>query len=558
MARPEGCARVGWHDRPFGFEKAPSGPGCIDVQPATDRGPGTMPRLGYRECQPVGWTQCPAGFEADPSGWGCREVLPDGACFGAARESLGDRTCRPVGDCNSPWPPAAATHFVDDGFATEDATHHRTLARAIRQAPEGAVIAVDEGHVRRGSVVSAAGDADWPVRPEGGAAGDRPERAGALQRGRSGGEGPRVDAQRPLPGSARAGRRNDGVGGRRHRIAAAGRPHRLAGRLAARCTPRRRPRRRSEPGPVRLGHQRRRGRSGELRGLLHRSQRRGRRGGDARSGCDAHRDRPRPHGGSRHQPRIGLSGRRGRGRVPRRQARGDRRRHPVDAEDGAHRGRAWRRGLRHAGRHPRQPDGHERSHRLGRRSLPRWQGRAVAGGHPSQPPGGNRRRRQRRIGARDGRGGRLEPAAARRRFRHRSVGTARRQCRADERRGRRQQLLRRVGAGFGQHRPPRARARPRYEARRQRSARPRAERRVGRARDHHRVGPRAEPRREPLRARRIAVLRPVVRVGHANHRQGAAAADVGQLGRGDVRLDGGGPRSGPGGDLGCARGGGRG
>jgi hypothetical protein len=106
--------------------------------------PGTMPTAGSLACQPVGWTTCPPGFERHPSGWGCLDVVAAAPCIGATREALGSRVCAPVGDCNSAFPPASATYFVDPGGAT-DATHFRTLTGAIAAAPSGAVIAIERG-----------------------------------------------------------------------------------------------------------------------------------------------------------------------------------------------------------------------------------------------------------------------------------------------------------------------------------------------------------------------------------------------------------------------------
>lgn len=73
---------------PTGEKKNEAGQCRIVLPPATCT-PGTMPRMGERECQPVGFTACAAGFVADESGWGCREVVSAVACKGATRDALG-------------------------------------------------------------------------------------------------------------------------------------------------------------------------------------------------------------------------------------------------------------------------------------------------------------------------------------------------------------------------------------------------------------------------------------------------------------------------------------
>jgi hypothetical protein len=148
LAGAEACAPVGWSSAcPSGFEPDPSGPGCLDVQPAGDCPAGTLPTLGSRDCQPVGVAACAAGFTADPSGWGCLPVLPATPCTGATLEVLGQATCQPLGDCAAAFPPPGATHFVDAAFTDLqlDATHFRTLTAALSAAPAGAVIAVESG-----------------------------------------------------------------------------------------------------------------------------------------------------------------------------------------------------------------------------------------------------------------------------------------------------------------------------------------------------------------------------------------------------------------------------
>lgn len=118
-----------------------------DVLPSADCGPGLRPRVGQTECVPVGVTACAEGFVRDPSGWGCREIATDEACDGASREALGVPTCVPIGDCDAPFPPAAATIFVDAAFAQGqlDARHFRTIKDAVYAAPPGTTIAVERG-----------------------------------------------------------------------------------------------------------------------------------------------------------------------------------------------------------------------------------------------------------------------------------------------------------------------------------------------------------------------------------------------------------------------------
>lgn len=129
------------------FRSVATGLGCEAVLPPNDCPPGTRAQLGSETCAPVGWTTCPAGFETDPSGWGCREVLPAAPCTGATMEWLGERDCHLVGDCGAPFPPAAATLFVDGRFTSAqlDATHFRTIGSALAAAPAGATIAIEEG-----------------------------------------------------------------------------------------------------------------------------------------------------------------------------------------------------------------------------------------------------------------------------------------------------------------------------------------------------------------------------------------------------------------------------
>ncbi|MBX3186732.1 MAG: right-handed parallel beta-helix repeat-containing protein [Labilithrix sp.] len=127
-----------------GFAMDPSLGACVEIA-AADCPANTMPEIGKAECQPVGWSAaCPEGFERDATGWGCVDRVPRAACAGATREDIKTGSCVPIGDCNAPFPPPAATLFVDDDGA-EDATHFKTLGAAMAAAAAGATIAVEEG-----------------------------------------------------------------------------------------------------------------------------------------------------------------------------------------------------------------------------------------------------------------------------------------------------------------------------------------------------------------------------------------------------------------------------
>jgi hypothetical protein len=106
-----------------------------------------MSVIGEAACRPVGWTRCGDGFAPDPSGWGCAAVLPAAPCAGSALEVLGQTACQPLGDCGAPFPPAAATVFVDDSYtgAQLDAAHFATVQAALAAAASGATVAVEAG-----------------------------------------------------------------------------------------------------------------------------------------------------------------------------------------------------------------------------------------------------------------------------------------------------------------------------------------------------------------------------------------------------------------------------
>ncbi|MBX3207847.1 MAG: hypothetical protein KF764_22565 [Labilithrix sp.] len=108
---------------------------------------GTVAFFGQSECTPVGPGECPSGFAREASGFGCSAVIAKAACTGATRARLGSTSCVPVGDCAAAFPPAGATHFVDDSFTPGqvDATHFTTIQAAVAAAPSGATIAIEEG-----------------------------------------------------------------------------------------------------------------------------------------------------------------------------------------------------------------------------------------------------------------------------------------------------------------------------------------------------------------------------------------------------------------------------
>lgn len=118
---------------------------CEPILPAQPCPPSHRPVLGTTACERVGEPQCAAGFAPASDGWGCVAVIPPVACTGATKEVIGMEACQPIGDCNAPFPPADATLFVDDDFATTDATHFRSIAAAMAAAKVGDTIAVEAG-----------------------------------------------------------------------------------------------------------------------------------------------------------------------------------------------------------------------------------------------------------------------------------------------------------------------------------------------------------------------------------------------------------------------------
>lgn len=128
--------------KPAGFDGCPDGSCAIK----TDCGKGKVATLGG-ECKAIGPESCPAGFEKHESGFGCIPIVTTSTCAGATRPKIGETTCVPVGDCAAAFPPAGATIFVDDSFTAGqvDATHFKTIEAAVASAPDGAVIAIEEG-----------------------------------------------------------------------------------------------------------------------------------------------------------------------------------------------------------------------------------------------------------------------------------------------------------------------------------------------------------------------------------------------------------------------------
>lgn len=129
-----------------GFARDAALGACVEIVPASECAPGTMPRIGKAECEPVGWSAaCPEGFVRDASGFACVDKLAPGLrCTGATREDMKTGACVPVGDCSAAFPPAGTTLFVDDDGA-EDAAHFKTLTAAMAVAKAGSIIAVDTG-----------------------------------------------------------------------------------------------------------------------------------------------------------------------------------------------------------------------------------------------------------------------------------------------------------------------------------------------------------------------------------------------------------------------------
>ncbi len=140
------CVKLGWQNCPKGFTVDATGYGCTDISPPADCPAGTMPTIGSTTCQPVGTTSCATGFLADPSGWGCTAISPPAACTGATMEKLGSTSCVPVGDCAAPFPPAAATLFVN-ASGPSDATNFTTIGAALASASaiDGVTISIDAG-----------------------------------------------------------------------------------------------------------------------------------------------------------------------------------------------------------------------------------------------------------------------------------------------------------------------------------------------------------------------------------------------------------------------------
>lgn len=127
---------------PEGFTRSEGAWGCHPIL-APDCPAGARAQLGQASCVPVGWAACPSGFSPAADGWGCEAVLPQPRCAEGQRDALGSTRCLPLGDCTAPLP-AEVTRFVDPNRA-EDATHHHTIAAAIRAAAPGEVIGVEAG-----------------------------------------------------------------------------------------------------------------------------------------------------------------------------------------------------------------------------------------------------------------------------------------------------------------------------------------------------------------------------------------------------------------------------
>jgi hypothetical protein len=138
-----------------GFEEMGGGDGCVPVLPDAACPEGTRAQIGNASCVPVGVTACASGFVKHASGWGCDVVVSKTACTGGTRERFGSESCEPVTDCNAPFPPSDATHFVNAAYTDGqiDATHFRLIKDAIAVAPSGAVIAVEAGTYEADKIV---------------------------------------------------------------------------------------------------------------------------------------------------------------------------------------------------------------------------------------------------------------------------------------------------------------------------------------------------------------------------------------------------------------------
>lgn len=129
------CLPVGWTDCGEAF--AASDDGCIDACPQAGE--------DSAACRAAGDLVCPEGFSAASPG--CAPILAASACAGATRATLGAPECEPIGDCEAPFPPAAATLFVDAAFTDDELgpTHHRTVSAALAAATIDDVIAIEAG-----------------------------------------------------------------------------------------------------------------------------------------------------------------------------------------------------------------------------------------------------------------------------------------------------------------------------------------------------------------------------------------------------------------------------
>ena len=134
------CQPAGWTACDGGFGRAADGWSCQTLPETCATGTHAVPG----RCFEAGWKTCPTGFELEASGEACTPVLPSSPCTGATRAALGATACVPIGDCAAPFPPSAATIFVEpDGGAGP--TRFGSLAAALVAAPAGATIAIADG-----------------------------------------------------------------------------------------------------------------------------------------------------------------------------------------------------------------------------------------------------------------------------------------------------------------------------------------------------------------------------------------------------------------------------
>ncbi|MDX2014907.1 MAG: right-handed parallel beta-helix repeat-containing protein [Myxococcaceae bacterium] len=134
------CQPAGWTACDGGFERAADGWSCLTSPETCPAGTAAVPG----RCFSAGWNACPAGFTLQTSGEACVPVLPAAACTGSTRAALDSTTCAPVGDCAAPFPPSAASLFVEPD-AGAGPVRFGSISAALAAAPAGATIAIADG-----------------------------------------------------------------------------------------------------------------------------------------------------------------------------------------------------------------------------------------------------------------------------------------------------------------------------------------------------------------------------------------------------------------------------